>query len=111
MTMEKAKHGRVYCRRVASDSADAIKRQHAQLISMSVDGLGGCSVSRDVNDPENLATITIWHNLDQRHTREASQAYRQLYPAAVPLDIIGFRVVSPCEVRVAQEHVKRRSAA
>lgn len=104
MGTEPAMHIRIYWGRVAPAAWDALARKYRELMDMPVDGLVSRYVARDANDPESMFTITIWRDLDSVRTWEASQAYRDLYLAAVSPHILGSRSVSLCEVLLARHY-------
>jgi len=104
MSTEPAMHIRIYWGRVAPESWGALERRYAELMDLPVDGLISRYVTRDVNDRESMFTITIWRDLDSIRTWEASQAYKDLYLAAVSPHILGSRSVSLCEVLLARHY-------
>jgi len=63
-------------------------------------GLIARLVARDVNDADNLFTITIWRDIASVEAWEASPEYRDVYLAAVKKFLIGAQTVSLAEVRV-----------
>lgn len=96
-------HVRIYWGRVIPDSWQALERKYASFAEMPVEGLVSRYVMRDVNDPESMFTVTVWRDLESVQAWESSDAYRDLYLAAVSPHLVGSGSVSLCEVRVAQE--------
>jgi heme-degrading monooxygenase HmoA len=92
---------RIYWGRVFPGSWPSVEEKYRALMAIDTPGLLGRIVTRDVNDPESMFTITMWDSIESVQTWEASQAYHDVFLSAVRPFIVGSQSVSLCEVRVA----------
>lgn len=91
---------RIYWGRVNPDSWPSVEEKYRTLMSIDTPGLRGRLVTRDVNDPESMFTITLWDSIENVQDWEASQAYREVFLPAIRPFLAGSQSVSLCEVRV-----------
>jgi heme-degrading monooxygenase HmoA len=91
---------RIYWGRLHPGSWRAVEDRYRALMLIDTPGLIARLVTRDVNDPDNLFTITIWKDIASVEAWEASPEYRDVYLAAVKNFLIGTQPVSLAEVRV-----------
>ena len=79
----------------------SIEQKYGELNKIATPGFLGRLVTQDVNDPENLYTITLWQDLASVRAWEASAEFEQVFVAAIKPYIVGSFSVSFCEVKVA----------
>jgi heme-degrading monooxygenase HmoA len=91
---------RIYWGRVYPDAWPSVEEKYRTLTSIDTPGLRGRLVTRDVNDPESMFTITLWDSIESVHAWESSQAYRDIFLPAIRPFLVGSHSVSLCEVRV-----------
>lgn len=93
---------RIYWGRVRPASWDAVARRYQTLMGIQCDGLLGRFVTRDINDPQSLFTVTIWDTLENLQNWERSDEYRQVFLGPLEAYLEGSHSVSLCEVELAQ---------
>ncbi len=79
----------------------AVEQKYGELNKIPIAGFLGRLVTQDVNDPENLYTLTFWEDLASVRAWEASPDFENLFVAAIKPYIVGSFSVSFCEVKVA----------
>ncbi|WP_114947821.1 antibiotic biosynthesis monooxygenase family protein [Microvirga calopogonii] len=91
---------RIYWGRIYPGSWPSIEERYRALMEIDIPGLRARLVTRDVNDPESMFTITIWDTVESVQAWEASEAYQDVFLAAVRPFLVGSQSVSLSEVRV-----------
>lgn len=79
----------------------AVEQKYRELNTIPVAGFLGRLVTQDVNDPENLYTLTLWQDLASVHAWESSPEFESRFVAPIKPHIAGSFSVSFCEVKVA----------
>jgi heme-degrading monooxygenase HmoA len=92
---------RIYWGKIYPGAWEAIEERYRALMAIDAPGLLGRLVTRDVNDPESMFTITLWRDLESVRAWEDSPAYADIFAAALSPFIVGAQSVSLCEVRAA----------
>ena len=92
---------RIYWGKLHPESWPAVEERYRALMDEEAPGLLARVVSRDVDDPDSMFTITVWQDRKSVEAWERSAAYRDVFLAALRPFLVGSQSVSLCEVRVA----------
>lgn len=77
---------------------DELANRYRRLMELRVPRMISRIVTRDVNDPESIFTITLWDSMESLLGWECSDEYASVYLAAVSPHLVGSHSVSLCEV-------------
>lgn len=91
---------RIYWGRIEPGCWPDIEKAYRELNEIPVVGMRARWVTQDVNDPDNLFTITVWESADAVRAWESSSDFHDVFQARVKPFLAGSHTVSLCEIRV-----------
>jgi len=93
---------RISWARIRPGAWPSVEQKYRELNEIPIAGFLGRLVTQDVNDPENLYTLTLWEDLASVRAWEASPDFESLFVAAILPYVVGSFSVSFSEVKVSE---------